>query len=183
MSQAIYLIGAPGVGKSTLTAALLEPLTTTAPQEHDQPVAHTCYDNGWAHLGKAGKTFPGTDTLPYTAIDTIEAWLDSDDRPNRLIGEGDRLAVDRFIKCLHRNYEHVVLLHLTTYDPAITYERMLQRASEHELKPQSDAWWRGRARKAANLALRWDAHVIDARYPLQHMVAQTADIITACSQH
>lgn len=174
MTIAVYIVGAPGSGKSTMTAKLVE--TWLEPRFYAEPVAHLRYPNGWTQLGKDRPIFPGTDTLPHNAITRTETWLNSPDRPTNLIAEGDRLAIDRFIRCLHNNYDHVHVIHLTA-DPAISYERMLQRAEQHNRKPQNEAWWRGRATKAANLAARWNATELDARKPAQTLAEELAALL------
>tara|TARA_R110000824_G_scaffold389189_1_gene585174 strand:- start:14 stop:556 length:543 start_codon:yes stop_codon:yes gene_type:complete len=167
MSTAVYLIGAPGVGKSTVMKLVTQALSGDEGDLISEPIPHIRYANGWAQLGARREDFPGTDTLSYTAIDSVEAWLDSPDRPKRLLAEGDRLAIDRMMETLYDNYSQFLLVHLTA-QPAISYERMTARAERLGRQPQNEAWWRGRTTKASNLAGRWNAHDVSAEGSTQH---------------
>lgn len=164
-STAIYLIGAPGIGKSTVMELLVNALTPGIGVVSNKPIAHVRYPGeGWVQLGKPRDGFPGTDTLGHAAINFAVPWISSDDRPANLLGEGDRLAIDRFMRVLDENYDRLLLFHLSA-SPGVPYQRMLDRAERLGRAPQNESWWRGRATKAANLAARWSAVELDATLP------------------
>lgn len=175
-ATAIYIIGAPGVGKSTVSAIVADRLGCHRPTLVTSPVAHEVYPNGWVTLGRPRDGFPGTDTLGYSAINAVVPWVESDARPTALLAEGDRLAVDRFMTTLTDAYERFVLVHLDA-PLGVSWQRAVDRAHDLGRKPQNETWWRGRAAKAANLARRWGAAEIDAERDPRAVAADVLDLI------
>jgi GTPase SAR1 family protein len=161
MKAAIYIIGAPGVGKTTLTNALISPWE--ALETPLKPVKHTNYrtPNGLkvTQLGHAKPPFGGTDTLSYTAINLIEPWLHFLDA-DYLYAEGDRLANPRFFDYIE---QHTKLHLFYLRAPQITLiQRRTDRAAAHDLPMQNPSWANGRATKHQRLAYNYAATTLDA---------------------
>lgn len=150
--ELVYLIGAPGVGKSTLMDALTRQATLVASIQ--KPFRHIEWgDRGdflAAELGGRRRLFSGTDMLAFNAQPRVIEWM-SDGRGQRyqlVLGEGDRLGNVRFLDACRRAgwLVHLVDLYLPDRDLDL-------RHAARGMK-QNDAWRRGRATKARNVA-RW----------------------------
>lgn len=154
--RTVYLIGAPGSGKTTIMSRLLARMPETA--RYDKPVKHTVHDHAGSvavSLGWPRAPFGGTDTLGYTAVTQVETLLLpvlSEAGVALLLGEGDRLATDRFLTAAARHGE-VTLFHVELPDTEAAARRA-RRAADHGLAPQNPTWATGRATKARNLAAR-----------------------------
>lgn len=164
MGRAIYVVGAPGAGKSTFTRALADRLGTGERVQLERPLPHVDIGNGWAEVGRDRGAFGGTDALGYTAISLAVPWVLSDQRPAHLLGEGDRLAVARFLSALEQSYE-LTVIHLTG-NPALAWKRVEDRAAALGLaKLPNYTWWAGRVSKAANIARAFNAVEVDLALP------------------
>lgn len=158
--KVIYLIGAPGAGKTTLTEAFTKTWIETAKVE--DPIKYRTHDtpHGKAiSLGWLRPNFGGTDTLGNTAILEIEPWLPKVAKGDFsiLYGEGDRLANGRFFQ-LAQSIGEFHLFYLNT-EPALCAERRRQR-SELTGKQQNETWVKGRETKHRNLASLFKAFEI-----------------------
>lgn len=167
--KTIYIIGAPGSGKTTLVEALKHNWTLEA--RNTQPFKHEVYQTTdgktVTSLGWDNPPFSGTDTLPYTAINQVEAWLPTA-YTDYILGEGDRLAVDRFMEAAKQNGE-LHLFYLNT-NPAIASDRRAARALQYGTKQQNPSWVAGRATKHYNLANRHFATEIPGHLTTQQML-------------
>lgn len=150
----IYLSGPPGVGKSSIMAALTDGYDRTTvmqPFAHDQLTLR--YWPGPAdttpvvaiELGRRRERFSGTDALSMGVAPKAYQWIAT--RPHPLIlGEGDRLATKGFLNATRTAGYDVWLINLVAAPNTLTTRRA-QRGST-----QNDTWMRGRATKAVNLA-------------------------------
>lgn len=155
LRHALYVVGVPGVGKSTLVSELTKG-QYSVPQ--DQPVAHNVYATGVVELGKKKDGFPGTDTLSMTAITKVDPWVREEWWPHDyLLGEGDRLAVDRFFTALTEGGWELLIGYL--FDTGVAAERRAQRAAALGTEPQKESWVKGRETKVERLVDRWDRYV------------------------
>jgi P-loop Nucleotide Kinase3 len=99
----VYLVGLPGVGKTTVMGELLERLCV-ARRQLTLPVAHEVLldEPGrivGAHLGIPRGAYGGTDALGENVLPEAAAWLAT--RPYPLVlGEGERLASGAFFAAL-----------------------------------------------------------------------------------
>jgi hypothetical protein len=164
----LYLCGGPGAGKSAALAAILDRLTGPL-AARSAPFAHAIYAGPGGqpvvYLGRAGGPFPGTDRLSMAVIRDVEPWLAAL-RPPFLLGEGDRLAHDRFFSgCRGLGYT-LSLAHLAT---PLAAARRESRGSV-----QDPAWVRGRESKHRRLAVAWGMLAVDSSGPLPAVLAQLA---------
>lgn len=145
----IYLIGAPGSGKTTLTEAFTRDWIELG--KFEKPIKYRTHATPYGDsisLGWLRPTFGGTDTLGNTAILEIEKWLPGV-QERVIYGEGDRLANKRFFD-LARSIGKLHLFYLDT-DPVVAEERRHQR-SQLTGKVQNPSWVAGRVTKHRNLA-------------------------------
>jgi hypothetical protein len=137
----LYLVGEPGVGKTTILRAALagaEPIT------FDKPVPHSRYPGGLIYIGRERGTFSGTDALGMAIQPQVVKWLETLDAP-AVVAEGDRLGNSRFIKAAQDRGWTVTLAMISAPDDVIT-ERRAQRGSN-----QNPSWLEGRRTKVHNL--------------------------------
>jgi hypothetical protein len=151
---AVYVVGAPGVGKTTLMHRLLAGTERGEPE----PVGH----NGMrveplrrggslvgVHVGVSRPDFGGTDALGMAVAPDAVRWLDDPDAPyarERVWGEGARLGIPAFLRALAgRGPTTVVLL---TLPPDVLAERHAGRGSA-----QDETWRKGAATRAENAAI------------------------------
>jgi GTPase SAR1 family protein len=160
----LYIIGQPGVGKSTLTEALVRGRRRRVKQE---PFTHTLYEGGLVQLGRERSNgFSGTDALSLSAATNAIALLEA--RWPRLIAEGDRLATGKFFDAARKiGYNvDVVLLEAPAF---VLTKRRQERGSE-----QNEAWARGRETKIKNLD-PWVTIRLDATLPVEELTASLRD--------
>jgi P-loop Nucleotide Kinase3 len=143
----VYLCGPPGAGKSALMAALTarcdrQPCGDRVPCDilfrGGRPVG--------CEVGRRRPGFPGTDALSMSIAPAAREWIAAG--PYRLVlGEGARLASLSFLLAARDGGGYRVhLVHLDA-PQAILEARRARRGSS-----QAEAWARGRATAAANLA-------------------------------
>lgn len=156
----VYLIGAPGAGKSTL----MRHLTRCCPRDTLlSPVAHdrlrlplTAREVLPMHqaieLGRRREAFSGTDALPMNVVVKAEEYMWRGARAYSLIlAEGDRLACHRFLTAAAAAGWDVTLVHLDAPAPVLD-QRCRERGST-----QNAGWRAGRETKAINLFNRMTA--------------------------
>jgi hypothetical protein len=159
MRPALYLLGAPGVGKSTALAAwlslhALRPLPVPV-RLYGKLTAHRLADDHGEvtglYLGTHREYFPGTDALSMGVAPDAYAWahsLASQDQFSGpfgpIVGEGARLGIERFLRALSASTDLTVAL--LTAEPEMLTARRLARGST-----QAPSWMAGaetRARRA-----------------------------------
>lgn len=163
MRHALYVVGVPGVGKSTLVDELTRPWVGAA-THLTKPVAHVLYEEARVvELGKKRSGFPGTDTLSMSAITAVDPWVREEWwQADKLLGEGDRLAVDRFFTALEEGGWSLVVAHLWD-DVGLAPTRRTRRAEELGTPPQKESWVKGRETKVERLVERWKHRVVTVR--------------------
>ncbi|MGH9094479.1 MAG: P-loop-containing protein [Acidimicrobiales bacterium] len=134
--------------------------------------------DGVVELGVRRATFAGTDALGMSVQPKVIGWLSTPVAARNLtlvVGEGDRLANDRFFQAMtDAGWELHVLVLAATLSAAA--ERRAARGST-----QNEAWVRGRITKTVRLAQRWGAHRVEDGPPaavaaaLQEKVAELVD--------
>lgn len=164
MRHALYVVGPPGAGKTTLVGALTRGWNGTAAR---LPVAHTLYEEpGVVELGaKRENGFSGTDALGMTAVVPASAWVQEPANPitapaSLLLAEGDRLAVDRFFEALLAGGWDLCVAHLAV-PSEVAAERRARRAERLGIELQNPGWVKGRETKVERLVERWAERVVE----------------------
>lgn len=149
--QLIYLIGAPGSGKSTLMRELTDRWTRTPAPEgltRDLLLSPATSALEAVELGKRRPQFAGTDALGQSVIAAAIEWMVSQTETDLVFAEGARLGNRRFLAS-SAAAGYAVLLgfldHPNTPVWRLARERALARA-------QNASWVAGRGTAARNLA-------------------------------
>lgn len=179
MTRALYLIGPPGVGKTSVVDGLLDryermlpgPLRGLLRGEALQSLGSG--EIVGVHLGYRRHTFGGTDVLGMAVQPDAIRWVEEGLLPLRLIGEGQRLGNAPFLTVLAKHAD-LTVIHLSAAS-AILDARCAARGSQ-----QSESWRKGAATRALRTADRLEAagvHVVDvaADRPLPEVVARVRD--------
>jgi adenylate kinase family enzyme len=169
--NALYIIGEPGAGKSTLVEAMTHGLK---PAELDVPFACRWYRGmDLLELGKRRKDFSGTDALPMNVQPVVEQFLaEHDNQPAFLLGEGDRLGNSKFFSFLRQIGYDLRIIYLDAGGEAL--KRRIERGSS-----QNEAWLRGRATKVKRLAMTEPGvQFIDATGSIDLIVGALADPVS-----
>lgn len=168
----VYLIGDPGVGKTTLMRGLIDRLATTT-SLREAPIAHeVLWQAGTlvgAHLGRPRDWFGGTDALAMSIQPVAEGWLAGHPFP-LVLGEGDRLGNGKFFQAMRTAGVDLVVVH--AHCPADVAEaRRTERGSRYH-----DAWLAGRLTKVTRLAAQADV-TVDTSQPLRATVDTLIDAL------
>lgn len=152
-----YLIGEPGVGKSTVMAGLTAGLIDVEQTEPGLAWIEWWSPNvsgdgpAFAEIGRRRDTFAGTDALGMGALPIAERWIARAPYP-LVVGEGDRLGHPRFwLAASTANYDVSVLALL---DPEGAEGRRAERAARVG-KAQSEAFVKGRRSRVRRLIEEW----------------------------
>jgi hypothetical protein len=195
VTRAVYLLGEPGVGKSSVARGIVgwfdavDPEPSTVHESRTNPLTGHRFDPGGLYLGKLREHFPGTDALGMTAGPTAVEWLESGGATEYswLVGEGARLGTPRFLQALAEWTELTVVV--LEASPEVVRERRAARpdhaggwakpvAGKIRTGPQSESYARGLVTKARNAAesVRDLATVVrvDANPPVEDVLAEVA---------
>lgn len=165
MTNAVYLLGAPGVGKSSVMQILLQPWTIGSYVRFTERemFGHLLYqpqlDLSGAYLGHLRPEFPGTDALSMSVQPQAIKWLqESDGGLDYIYGEGARLGNEKFLTEL--SYRSRLTVVLMTASPEVLDLRLLNRpdSADHKTgrsgRSQDRKWQDSQATRAANTALK-----------------------------
>jgi hypothetical protein len=154
VSKIVFLVGEPGVGKSTLMAETFGHLERAAVDHRAAggPMRELLWNGPQlvgCELGRrmatAGRTvFPGTDAMSQTAIVGVDEWLrQGADDLGFVALEGTRLANKRFVTAAMEGGHSLDLFYL--YGPETARARRAERGLH-----QDERWVKGRQTAAAN---------------------------------
>ena len=171
----LYLVGPPGVGKSTVMAELTRRCRrelSPKPFAHDHLYTDDLEPVGM-ELGRRRATFSGTDALGMSVQPRAVEWIAS--RPHRLVlGEGARLGTVGFLTAARTAGYRVLLVHLSAPEDVLERRRALRGSS------QSPAWMRGAETRAQRLADRMaldaDVHRISGNAPAVDLAQRIATL-------
>lgn len=154
MKRLLYVVGEPGVGKSTFTACLLDDLgLKVGPyvkllgllSGHPLVGPPGSALNSGMYLGRRRAQFPGTDALSMGVQPDAVAWLSqAPSLPDLIVGEGQRLGNVGFLDAGLSRVDSTVI-HLVGEDVAA-----LRR--EARGTGQNEGWVRASRTRAANFA-------------------------------
>jgi len=188
ISNLLYICGAPGVGKSTVSRALREPWDcevmrhTAVPHiQLRHPVSGTPQG---LELGLPRDDFPGTDALSMSIAPAALQFLSSS-YASFATGEGARLATRPFLEALAARGVAVTLVRLAA-DPELLEERWRARGAK-----QSPSWRKGADTRARRLGEWFSDAMADLPGPCLYLdmdvtemsVADTADRIRDAFPH
>lgn len=176
----LYILGAPGVGKTTLARSLLgwevDPLFPGG-KRFPRPDLRLIQSEGgykWTQQGSfyaaghyTGEPFDGADTVGYTqALATLGYWKAKLVKSDSItILDGDRFSTAPSLKFLQDMPGlRIIGVHLVA-SPELLAARRVMRESVTK-KAQNETWVKGRVTKAANFARRIKAFEMDASLPL-----------------
>ena len=132
MSRSLYIIGAPGTGKSSLMRRVVSGLGLSwGPEERvwrELWVNHLLSPGGvqvGVSLGRERGDFSGTDALSMSAQPRVIEWLHAAEMPEYVVAEGMRLSSPRFLIELD-SVAPLTLVYLSD-DDQVTDERRSQR--------------------------------------------------------
>ena len=148
--RVVYLIGAPGSGKSTATRNAVDGWPVI--EVRRRPFALTIVDADGVRVGVLGRLdaeFPGTDTLSMAVQPLVLDWIASSPDVDIVFGEGDRLGNASFVECVAATAD--LTLAVMTTSAIISARRSADRAIRLGRPPQSDSWMRGRQTKVRNV--------------------------------
>jgi hypothetical protein len=178
----VYVVGAPGAGKSTLCARARVGRRAVVV---DDPVRHTLVVDqrddslAYAELGVPRATFSGTDVLAMNVQPRAVEWLAT--RPyDVVLGEGDRLGNASFLDAMRGAGVDVVVAWLDT-PPGAAALRRANRAAEVG-RAQNEAWVKGRISKVERLVQRENelgrpVHRIDGASRIDEQADQLAGLL------
>lgn len=149
MNRFVYLVGEPGAGKSTLASKTMDHVADCKHPNGFKYRITNCDGLEVAALGEERTPFSGTDTLSMSVSTRIKQSLETGWPETVLFGEGDRLTNNKFFSHAKKHTDLKVVLLSTPR--AVSNERRISRAAEHESAPQNVSWVQGRITKLENL--------------------------------
>lgn len=149
--QLIYLVGAPGAGKSSLMRELTSRWTRTPAPEgmtRDYLIDPQTSALAAVELGRRREKFSGTDALGQSVIEVAIPWMIEQHETSLVFAEGARLGNRRFLSTSAAAGYSIILGHLDHGE--VDAWRMSREVTLG--KVQNPSWVRGRATAARNLA-------------------------------
>lgn len=169
----LWIVGEPGLGKTTLARALLgQPLTLTQKSAPKWTVG----PGGCAAGHYTGQAFDGADTIPYSGGQKVlKYWQDILSDTRLTILDGDRLSNFGSIRFFNNQLD-LRCVHLVAPHPGVGKARRAARGSR-----QNETWLKGRVTKARNFATVYfasqDVLTLDARSPPDVLEARVRDFL------
>jgi hypothetical protein len=173
----IYLIGEPGIGKTTTMRALTGKLGPAV--ELDKPFAHRL-GAGWMELGQQRGMFSGTDALSMSVQPLAVAFLKhvaseqgvSARGVPLVLGEGDRLTTGSFFTAV-AEFADLRVVRLIGPD-GLAKERRDNRGQPFTF---NEKWLKGRISKVERLTVEWDAAKLNAANRPEELADELMELI------
>lgn len=154
MKRMLYIIGEPGVGKTTVVLSAL-PLPSA---ELEAPIPHLVYPGG-VQLGRWRGQFSGTDGMTNNIKPRVLDWLGQPDGPSVVVAEGDRLANTKFFQDVVDLGWRLDVVALVASPEELNVRRDNRNTKNRLLNPlpveQNLTWLKGRVTKNINLIGNW----------------------------
>lgn len=144
-NKVLFIVGAPGVGKTSLVREFLDPFNMYLHPKPKWTVAPDLVCAG--HYG--GGTFDGADTVPYNGVaEALQFWKASLCTMPLTIFDGDRFSHGRALDFFKEKSPQtdIFCVHLTGSEDTLKAHR------EERGSNQNPSWMAGRATKARNFA-------------------------------
>jgi hypothetical protein len=147
VTKSLYVIGGPGVGKSTAMRLAFPTMVGASPYKPAgfKLLRLTALGPGETMLGVWREDFPGTDGLSMAVLPEAVRWASEEPLPRAVVGEGQRLAnVDFFLALAERS--ELTIAHLTASPEDL--------AARREGRTQNSQWQAAATTRAANVAAK-----------------------------
>ena len=169
-----YMIGEPGVGKSTLMRAATEHLPYYQVRKPFAMRLMELPDGKQAvELGERRANFSGSDALSMSVLPKVIFWLQQQE-VDIVVGEGDRLSTSKFFEAA-REAGEFGLVFLDCHRILLNARRMMRSGALGAT--QDEKWLRGRATKVRNLVAANDTTYIDSGANLDRQLEQLAEVV------
>lgn len=170
MKRFLYVIGAPGSGKTTLVEKCLAGIPFTYEPKPFAVRYYPSFPGNGCQLGSARKDFGGTDTLSMSVQPLVIEWLKCG-FTNYIVAEGDRLGNDKFFSTVLADGWELTVVCLNT-PPGLTLQRCQQRGSDQNLQ-----WMEGRRTKVEKLTAKYctDQWILDGRMSVDELAERLSE--------
>lgn len=165
--RVVYLIGEPGIGKTTLMREYTNRLGPAV--EMTKPLAHRI-GAGWLELGERRGTFSGTDALSMSVQPLAVGWLRTEPAP-LVLGEGDRLGNGSFFDQVEEFADLTVVALIGP--PELGEQRRRDRVQDFAFKEQ---WVKSRVTKVDRLKPRARV-LLNAANPPELLADELAELL------
>lgn len=145
--KVVWIIGEPGVGKTTVVRELLGP----TPSRNMKPKWSLVHRGiGIVAAGHyKGEAFDGADTVPYNGVaDALDFWLDNYSGSELTIFDGDRFSHQKVVDFFKLRVPEHKLVCVQVLSARVELQRQARFAVTG--KNQNATWLKGRATKVKN---------------------------------
>lgn len=140
---ALFIVGPPGAGKTTIARELLGKVTDIIPKPK-----WSLSDNKCAVGHYVGNVFDGGDTVPYNGVkDCLNYWCKNLYDRELTIFDGDRFSTRNVIEFLQTQHNLSIKIAHISAPERILEDRRKKRGSN-----QNPTWIKGRVTKAKNFS-------------------------------